>query len=311
MAEITKLSDAKKLAEDIIKKSDDAKSENKNIFESIMDSVGSIDSDIGGFDELSAILALEDDKFKVIAPIFLQTLEKSYNNVNDRLLMVKALNASGANLEDLKEEFNLISESIDEQLVDFSQTKKDFLKQLIALTYNAVAETEGIAKKVIQIPIEVLNNDIKIPEYMTDGAAGMDVYATEDYDILPGETKIIKTGIKMAIPLGYAVLVQARSGLSARTHLRIANSVGLIDSDYRDEIGVIMENNESFITGGELDTEGRLVNIQYGKVCHIEKGERIAQLRLVETPKACFYNVENVSIIGNNRGGGYGSTGIK
>lgn len=83
-----------------------------------------------------------------------------------------------------------------------------------------------------------------MPSYAKTGDGAMDLYATEDVEIAPGESKIIKTGIKCALPLGYAFLIQPRSGLSSRTHMRIPNSPGLIDSGYRGEIGVIIENND-------------------------------------------------------------------
>lgn len=85
-----------------------------------------------------------------------------------------------------------------------------------------------------------------LPHQGSEGAAGMDLIAAEDSLILPGETKLIGTGIKTAIPKGYEIQIRPRSGLSLRTSLRIANSPGTIDSDYRDEIKVICENTYKF-----------------------------------------------------------------
>ena len=115
----------------------------------------------------------------------------------------------------------------------------------------------------------------------------------------------------MAIPKGYAMLVQPRSGLSAKTHLRVANTPGLIDSGYRGEIGVIIENNEAPIKDitYDFDENGKIIitSILHGNVCHIDKGQKIAQLRLVEVPSVSFRQVD--SLDDTERGeGGFGST---
>ena len=83
------------------------------------------------------------------------------------------------------------------------------------------------------------------------------------------------------------------------------------DSGYRDEIGVIIDNIEPFIKSADIDEEGRLTNVLYGSSYTIGKGEKFAQLVLAEVPKASFYEVDDVSQIGEERGGGFGSTGLK
>jgi len=137
-----------------------------------------------------------------------------------------------------------------------------------------------------------LNKDAVIPTYAHPGDAGMDIRAIEDVELNPHETKIIHTGIAVALPVGYELQVRPRSGLSLKTPLRIPNAPGTIDSGYRDEIGVIMENtsNEAF---------------------KINKGDRIAQLVLAKYATADFVETEDVKTIGDNRDGGFGHTGIK
>ena len=150
--------------------------------------------------------------------------------------------------------------------------------------------------------------------YAHDTDAGVDIYAREEITINPGETKIINTGIKVAIPEGYAILIQPRSGQSVKTKLRIANTPGLIDSGYRDEIGVIIENIEppfkdidyEFDENGEI----HIKSILHGESYTISKGQRFAQMRLVQVPKIAFVEVESVGEIGVNRNGGFGSSGI-
>src|SRR5574344_2884718 len=87
-----------------------------------------------------------------------------------------------------------------------------------------------------------LNKDAVIPTYAHTGDAGMDIRAIEDVELNPHETKIIHTGIAVAIPEGYELQVRPRSGLSLKTPLRVSNTPGTIDSGYRDEIGIIISN---------------------------------------------------------------------
>ena len=256
---------------------------------------------------LASILSMNDDEFDIMAPIFTNSFQQQLNHVNDKLVLIQALQLQGVKYEDLLSALDEISNLSIEDL-NISQKKFDFILQLLGYIVNAYGEVEGTSKRIVQIPTERVNEEVKFPFYATDGAAGADVYALEDVEIGPGETKIISTGLKMEIPYGYAVLVQMRSGLAAKTKLRLANSVGLIDSDYRGEIGIILENIEPKIKDLVLDEEGRATGIEYGRSYSIGKGERIAQLRLVEVPKMAFLEVEKVSETERNIGG-YGSTG--
>ena len=307
---------ARKKIQIIDDKIQSSEKEKKNLFEEIAKEIEQVNPALGGFEELAEILALPEDKFAILEPIFIDELQKSFNNISDKLVLVETLHASGIKVEDLQESYLKINEEIDGQLgASLSRPKRDFLKKMLGITYNAIADTEGIAKKVIQIPIELCHKDAKIPTYANIGDAGMDVYALEDITIHPGETKIIPTGLKMAIPYGYAILIHPRSGLSAKSKMRVSNSIGLIDSGYRNEIGVIIDNIEPAIKdiNYEFNECGRpvITSILHGSDMHISKGERFAQLRLVEIPKVSFYTVESVAGIGGDRGGGYGSSGTK
>jgi len=184
---------------------------------------------------------------------------------------------------------------------------------MLAITYNTIAEAEGVAKRIINVPIELTSENAKMPKYAHLGDGAVDLYSPADYTINPGETVIIPCDIKVALPYGYAFLIHPRSGTSAKTKLRVANSVGLVDSQYKGVIGVIVENIEPPIKDitYEFDDSGRpiLTSVLHGKSYYISKGERFAQMRLVEVPTVQFVQVESVDGIGDDRGGGFGSSG--
>lgn len=265
-------------------------------------------------DALTSLFNMDDEKFALISPGILQSFQQSVNNPNDKLGLVQALNANGATAEDLVASFNTISDAID-SIEEISQIKRDFLKSLLAALTNAVNETEGIAKRFVQIPVELCHPDAKIPQYANTSDSGMDVYALDDYTIAPGETKLIPTGIKFALPPGYEIQVRPKSGRALKTKLRIANTPGTVDAGYRDEIKVIVENIEPPIKDIEYDFDDNgtpiIKSILHGAAHTIGKGEKFCQLVLMEVPKAALYRVEQVGEIGENRGGGFGSTGLK
>ena len=143
------------------------------------------------------------------------------------------------------------------------------------------------------VNIKKLNGKAVVPTYGSEFSAGADIYACEggDITIAPGETRLVHTGISMAIPQGYVGLIYARSGLASKRGLAPANKVGVIDSDYRGEIMVALHNHSN-----EAQT-----------VCD---GERIAQMVFTAYMGASFCEVEELDA--TQRGeGGFGSTGRK
>jgi dUTP pyrophosphatase len=149
----------------------------------------------------------------------------------------------------------------------------------------------------MKVPVKVWfdfkHNDGQ-PKYETVGASGMDVRANEALMIRPGETKLIPTGIFMAVPDGYEVQVRPRSGMSYKTKFRIPNSPGTIDSDYRGELCVISEN----IGNDEIK---------------IPLGERIGQIVIKEVDQIVWdVVISREALPSTERGaGGFGSTGTK
>ena len=266
---------------------------------------------IGGLDMFESLMALDDDSFEQLKPqvlaLFAETLQEPESISEFRTLAI----AQGYTAETAKEDFQMATDAINE--IDFlSESKKDFLKEIYTMSSNQLAKIIGNMDDVVRIPCE-LDEGVQLPIYVHETDAGMDIYARDEITLGPGETRIIGTGIKVAIPKGYALLIQPRSGQSARTKLRIANTPGLIDSGYRDEIGVIMENIEPPFKDidYEFDEKGEIhiKSILHGEAYTIAPGQRFAQMRLVQVPKAEFVQMESVGEIGEDRGGGFGSTG--
>lgn len=140
--------------------------------------------------------------------------------------------------------------------------------------------------------VKVINKSANnLPFYATKGSAGMDVYSNEELELGPLSTTIVKTGLFVKIPEGYEIQVRPRSGLSAKSKLRIANSPGTIDSDYLGEIGIIIDN----------------ISDNYHHL--IKKGERIAQLVLKKVEQIEWEEVEEFSEMTERNTGGFGSTG--
>ena len=145
----------------------------------------------------------------------------------------------------------------------------------------------------MKINIKKLNDNAIIPTYGSEYAAGADLYACidEDLTILPAETRLIKTGLAIELPIGYAAFIYARSGLASKRGLAPANKVGVVDCDYRGEIMVALHNHSN--------TEQV-----------VAKGERIAQMVIAPYITAEFNVVDELSDTARGAGG-FGSTGTK
>ena len=162
-----------------------------------------------------------------------------------------------------------------------------------------------------EIYIEKCREDAHLPAYAHDGDAGMDLYAAEDVVIEPGKSALVPVGIKLAIPDGYEVQIRPRSGVSLKTPLRIPNAPGTIDCGYRDEVNVIVYNASICVDEGvseplTLDSKGCI----HGTY-KIRKGDRIAQMVVAKVEYCKFVETGNVKDIGEDRGGGFGSSGIR
>lgn len=147
----------------------------------------------------------------------------------------------------------------------------------------------AIERVVLKVKRE--REDILLPSYATSGASGLDLRASEDVLIPPGEWRAVPTGIRVSLPPGYEAQIRPRSGLALKSGVTVLNSPGTIDSDYRGEIKVILINHgkEPFF---------------------VRKGDRVAQMVIAKVEQVEVVEVEILDE--TERGeGGFGHTGLK
>lgn len=286
----------------------------KKVVEEVREALSQLNNlDGNSIDAIAVLLSMDDAQFELVSPGILDSFLRSLNTTNARLMLAQSINATGSTAESVQDEFLQLVNEID-IITDLTAPKRDFLKKLLRGINTAISETEGIAKRYIQIPFVKCHPDAKMPEYAHPDDSGMDVYAVNDYVIHPGETKLIPTGIKVAVPNGYEIQIRPKSGRALKTKMRIANSIGTVDAGFRGELQVIIENIEPPIKDitYDFDDSGRpiITSILRGSDMTIGKGEKFAQLVLMEVPKAVLFQVENLD--DTERGnGGFGSTNLK
>ena len=144
---------------------------------------------------------------------------------------------------------------------------------------------------MVKVNIKKLNENATIPTYGSQFSAGADLYACNEEPIVikPHQTVLVKTGIALEIPEGYAGLIYARSGIATKRGLAPANKVGVVDSDYRGEVMVALHNHSSIVQ-------------------EIEPNERIAQLVVTPFLKVDFWDADELTDTVRGEGG-FGSTG--
>jgi len=146
----------------------------------------------------------------------------------------------------------------------------------------------------MKIHIKRLKKDhpVSLPQYMTEGSSGMDLFASlaVEVTLVPGDRKLIPSGISVAIPEGFEGQIRPRSGLAVQKGIGIVNGPGTIDADYRGEIAVLLIN-----FGKEPFT--------------IRNGDRIAQMVISPVTRVILEEVEDLPPT-HRQGGGFGHTGI-
>ncbi len=150
----------------------------------------------------------------------------------------------------------------------------------------------GVESVEIEVVRLAHGRDLALPDYATASAAGADLLAAIDQDIVlaPLERRIVPTGISIALPVGFEAQVRPRSGLAAKHGVTVANAPGTIDADYRGEVGVILINlgKEPFL---------------------ITRGMRIAQMIIARHARAVWREVSELDRTARGAGG-FGSTGV-
>ncbi len=143
----------------------------------------------------------------------------------------------------------------------------------------------------VPVPVKRLENfeGLELPNYASEGAAGMDVLAAEDVTLEAGARHGVATGLAFAIPYGFEIQVRPRSGLALKHGITVANAPGTVDSDYRGEVRVILINH------GDAAFE-------------VKRGDRIAQLVLAPVTRASWLPVDELDETARGEGG-FGSTG--
>jgi dUTP pyrophosphatase len=141
-----------------------------------------------------------------------------------------------------------------------------------------------------ELPVRRLDPDLPLPAYAHPGDAGADLCAAEEVVLPPGGRAVVRTGVAVAVPEGYAAFVHPRSGLAARHGVTLVNTPGTIDAGYRGEVRVV------------------LINTDQAEPFTVHRGDRIAQLVVQPVAHARFLDVGELP--GTARGdGGFGSTG--
>lgn len=235
------------------------------------------------------LLDQEDEKFDMVYKDVKKTLVETFNDKKNQNYLLEILKMSPLTEKDLNEMDNFKKEIQEDD--SLSDNKKDLLLSYLTSIENISKELSSYKRVLVKVNIQKIHENAVIPTYAHSADAGADIYAIEDITLKPHTTTIVPTGLKVEVPDGYMLNIYPRSGLSAKTNIRVANSVGVIDSQYTGEVGVILDN---------------IGNLSYT----IHKGDKIAQMILQEIPAIKFVEVDSINE--TERGdGGFGSTDNK
>lgn len=236
-------------------------------------------------EQFEYLLDMPDDMFKSVYPELIKELRKSAKSGELDAVVITGISAEDK--QKAREELVTLQKLLDSPENDLSKEKSVFLDELLQLSIDKLDELPY--RDTVKVQVELVSENAKLPTYAHYMDAGCDVYAAAEATIEPNSTVIVPTGLRLAIPDGWMVSVRPRSGLSAKTGLRVANAPGTIDSNFRGEVGIIVHNTS--------DT-----------IATIALGDRIAQFVIEKCPRIDFKVVE--SLDATDRGeGGFGSSG--
>lgn len=241
-------------------------------------------------DSMIDLFSVDDKKFDAI---YNDVKEQAFESCRGRAAqrdMLDNMSENDASFFNNDEEIEAIIQAMEEETKKpLSKNKKEFLKESLKISSEINKKIVESGKEQIRVKVELVNSTAKLPTYANPTDAGADIYSNEEIIIKPGETKIVKTGLKVAMPKGYMINIYNRSGQAFKTKLRVANSVGIIDYLYHKEIGVILDN---------IGTEPIAIHI----------GDRIAQMIIQQIPMIEWQAVDKVE---ETERSGFGSTGTK
>lgn len=245
-------------------------------------------SDFGGI--IAAIIEMSDDDFDKLSDGMYKSFEKTFNSIEYRnTIAQKVANMTRLSYEKEKEGYEGVQKFIDE--LELPEPKSKFIRYILDNAYTAIQRYDIDPSEHIKVVVKKLNDNAVIPTYAHPCDAGVDLYVSEDCVANAGEVTFVHTGLAMKIPKGYEGQIRPRSGMSAKTKIRISNAPGTIDSNYRGEIQILVDN--------------------YGSAPFvISKGDRIAQMVFNKVPTADFEEGEVETEKDNTRGeNGFGSSG--
>lgn len=242
---------------------------------------------VANIEIVNELLELPDEQFYAAYSMMKEEVDKLLSSKRAEASIRDDIRFGELDIEKERENIKKAKKSL--KSLEFTTLKQMFLEQVFDKTLETVEKIYANPIEEVKVDIVLTDENAKLPTYAHFDDAAADIYALEETTINPNETKIVRTGLKMAVPVGYRVEIYLRSGVGAKTKLRLANGVGQIDSSYRGEIGLIIDN---------------IGDTPYT----IEKGERICQMMIEPVYHIGFNKVETLN--STERGeGGFGSTG--
>lgn len=251
------------------------------------------------FDDL---FEMEDSELEAAMPVIAEKLSETFTGpamdaqIDDYF---RQCDLMGYTLEHYKEDLETGRAALYQVMTDIkdkyaeSQIKAELVDMVYSLieSFYVVIALRVANRDKINIGIEIVHPDARIPTYAHEGDQGADIYAVEDAVIEPHTFgNMIPTGLKMMIPNGWAVAIRPRSGMSRTTPLRISNSPATIDQQYRGEVKILFDNFSD-------------------KPVEIKAGDRIAQFIIEKNYRGDYVQVDTVEPDTERGEGGFGSSG--
>lgn len=262
----------------------------KNMESNIKNRLKDLSVSDSSINSVMEILELPDKQFDSVYPELKKAIGEVYGNkemVEKTLNDMRRLNISKVQLEKEIEQLKTLINDINNDNA-LSANKKELLTTILYKSLELAKTAVENPREKIVVKYMLTKENAKLPTYAHDTDGGADIYAAEDVEIKPHQTVIIPTGLKVEIPTGYMINIVPRSGMSYKTPLRIPNSPSIIDSCFRGEIGVIMENTSNLTQ-------------------NIKTGDRIAQMLIMPVPMIYFMETKELTKTDRNEGG-FGST---